>query len=155
MLLSRIFIIIFLIISGWRMPELSNINDYFIHSNNITIYNNGNTCTYNHDTQEFNDIIDSINNMCNNSHEMPAFGVSLHKETLIAIQTGIWIELEFNSTITHNDMPFSKLIFEINPEYSGFNIIRYCDNKYEGRCYYLNLDSDMSELYSLIKSYIM
>lgn len=154
MLLSKIFILIILIITGYNMPKLSNINDYFVYSNSITIYNNGQVVTFEQDTEQYETIMSAINTICQDSHEMPAFGVSLHNDTIIAIQSGIWLELSFDKEYTHNDMPFSKLLIEVNPDYSGFNIIRYHNNVYDGRCFYINLNNNMSTLYSRITSSI-
>lgn len=136
------------------MPKLSNINDYFVYSNTITIYNNGNLITFEQNSEQYNAIIVGLNDICQDSHEMPAFGVSLHDETISAIQSGLWLELTFNREYSHNDMPFSKLLIEVNPEYSGFNIIRYHNNTYDGRCFYISLANNMSTLYTTITNTI-
>ena len=83
---------------------------------------------------------------------MPAYGVSIDKDTRDALKTGLWLELKFSTTLTHNEMPFDSLLIEVDSEYSGFNIIRHHDNQYEGRCYYINLEKDMSSLYETIEN---
>ena len=143
-----------MIITEWIMPNYEQINDYFQHSENIIIYNNGESFSFGSDTANFDLIIDTINKMCHNSHEMPAFGVALNNETSEAIKSGHWIEFIFNQEYYHKDMPFSRLILNVNSEYSGFNIIRYHNGEYSGRCYYLDLTQDMSSLNDTLENII-
>ena len=124
--------------------------NYFSYADSIIIYKNGEAEEFNNQTEEFNLLLDSFLNICKDHHEMPALGVSLHNETIEALNNGIWIEFRFNKIYTHNDMPFSRLLIEVNNEFSGFNIIRYHNNEYNGRCFYLNLNNNMSDLYNSI-----
>lgn len=99
--------------------------------------------------------IDSLNNilceMLNESHQMPAFGVSIHTETLQAIKRGLWLKLQYNGTQMVDDMPFDELLIEVNSEFSGFNIVRGNRGIYEGRCYYIDLiDNTMQPLYEYL-----
>ena len=70
---------------------------------------------------------------------MPAFGVSLNDETIQAKQTGVWIELFYETTCLNNEMPFDSLLIQVEPENTGFNVIRKYDDKYDGRCFYIDL----------------
>ena len=89
--------------------------------------------------------------MIYNSYEMPAFGVSIHEHTMQALQSGFWIKFNFKEQMKHNDMPFDALLVNIMPNDKGFNLIREVDGKYEGRCFYLNLENDMQSLYDLVE----
>jgi hypothetical protein len=84
--------------------------------------------------------------MLQDSHTMPAFGVSIHTETLKAIKNGVWLKLQYNGTQEVDGMPFDELLIEVNPEFSGFNIIRGNKGIYEGRCFYIDLDNITMEL---------
>lgn len=150
MILSRIIIILILIITGNYMPVENQINDYFQYTESIVIYNESKESTYLQNDEIFDNILNSLIDLCSDSREMPAFGVSLHNETLEAMKIGLWIELNFNQEFKHNDMPFTKLLINVNPNFTGFNIIRYHNNKYDGRCFYLDLGNDMSSLYEVI-----
>ena len=152
MFITRIILIIILILSGSKIPMELQINNYFCYAESIVVYEDSKYTEYLNTDDNYQIVLDALENLCENSHEMPAFGVSLHNETIIAKNSGLWIELIFNRTIVHNDMPFTKLLIEVNSDYSGFNIIRFYDDKYEGRCFYLDLDKNMSELNNLIKS---
>ena len=94
---------------------------------------------------------DVINDMIKDSHTMPAFGVSIHIETLSAIQNGVWLKLQYNGTQSVDDMVFDELLIEVNPKFGGFNIIRGNRGIYDGRCFYIDLvDKNMSTLYNFI-----
>ena len=98
-----------------------------------------------------NNLNQILNNMLSSSHTMPALGVSLHAETLRAMQTGVWLKLQYNGTQVVDDMPFDELLIEVNPDFNGFNIIRGNRGIYEGRCYYINLvNKTMKPLYDFI-----
>lgn len=85
------------------------------------------------------------------SHTMPALGVSIHTETLDAIRNGVWIKLQYNGTQYVDDMLFDELLIQVEQDYNGFNIIRGNRGIYDGRCYYLDLISNtMSPLYEYI-----
>ena len=73
---------------------------------------------------------------------MPAFGVSLHNETLNEIKSNCWLQVNFNKEIVKNGLPFNALLFRLE-ETQGFNLIRLYDGKYEGRCLFLDLDKEM------------
>lgn len=155
MILCRILIIIVLLFSNIGTIEMNNNNilEILTTSNEIVIYNNNTTTTYETDNEEFITITEEIIKLSQVCREAPAFGVSLHNETLEAMKSGLWIEFNFNKTISHNDMPFDSLLIQVVKDYTGFNIIRKCDNKYEGRCFYVDLiDSNLSSLESTLKT---
>ena len=131
---------------------MDNINlvDHLLSCNSITIYVNGNTQTYDNESDTYNTILETLKNITKNSHEMPALGVSLDKETREALNKDMWLELNYNDTIEYLDMPFNKLTIKLEKDSYGINIIRHSNNKYEGRCYYLNLDVDTNKLYETI-----
>ncbi|MBO5910011.1 MAG: hypothetical protein J6Q15_00730, partial [Clostridia bacterium] len=62
-------------------------------------------------------------------------------------------KLQYNGTQVVDDMPFDELLIEINPEFSGFNVIRGNKGIFEGRCYYVNLvNCTMKELYQYVSN---
>ena len=47
----------------------------------------------------------------------------------------------------YEGMPFEKLLLKAEPEYRGFNLCRFFNGKYGGRCFYLDLNGgDMRAL---------
>ena len=127
--------------------EVKSVQQYLVDSNQayVIIDNKYNKV----------DNLDGLNNMLNDmlqdSRTMPAFGVSIHTETLNAIKNGVWLKLQYNGTQNVDDMPFDELLIEINPEFSGFNIIRGNKGIYDGRCFYIDLeDKTMKSLYDFV-----
>lgn len=127
--------------------ELKTIQQYLSTSSQAQVIVDNNY--YNID--DLNQLNVVLNQMLQDSHTMPAFGVSIHTETLKAIKHGVWLKLQYNGTQSLDDMPFDELLIEINPEFSGFNIIRGNRGIYEGRCFYIDLDNTtMQSLYDFV-----
>ena len=117
--------------------EVKNVQQYLVDSSQAyAIIDNKYNKVDNLD--ELNNV---LNDMLQDSHTMPAFGVSIHTETLNAIKNGVWLKLQYNGTQNVDDMPFDELLIEVNPEFSGFNIIRGNKGIYDGRCFYIDLDN--------------
>lgn len=114
--------------------------DFFTNSNRITLYKNGKNQTYEKGSPEYNYIMDSFLETIRDANEMPAFGVSMHKLTVEAMEQGTWIKFEFPEQMEHSEMPFDALLVNVVAEWQGFNIIRELNGKYSGRCYYLDLN---------------
>lgn len=122
--------------------ETKNIQQYLTNCNNAyVIINNNYTEIKNLD--ELNLV---VTDMIEDSHTMPAFGVSIHTETLKEIKKGVWLKLQYSQTNYVDDMPFDELLIEINPEFQGFNIIRGNKGIYEGRCFYIDLTNNTMRL---------
>ena len=129
--------------------ELEKITNY---STGVNVYIDGETAVYPIESEKFNEICAEWNAMLSGAHDMPAFGVSLHHETVKQIKKGVWAEFEFDKQYTSNGMPYEKLLVAVNPEWSGFNIIRYTAQRgYDGRCFYYDLvGKNMSGFYNCL-----
>lgn len=154
MLLYRLIIIFVLLFGNLStIPMDNNILEVMSSAQEIIIYQDNEKTKIQYTEDNFATISNELIKLSATCREAPAFGVSLHEETLEAIQSGLWIELKFSKTITHNEMPFEALLIQVVGEYTGFNIIRKFDDKYEGRCFYVDLiDSDLSSLEEILKS---
>lgn len=129
------------------------LNEVFDYAKEINIYYNGIKTFYRVGDDNFSKILTSWNSMLVGGHTMPAFGVSLNSQTIEGMQRGLWIEFKFEKQFEVNELPFKKLLINIQKDYTGFNIIRYNSQRgYDGRCFYYSLDKDMSEVYNLILS---
>lgn len=120
----------------------------------INVYNDGNMYVCNAGENAFNDIVTAWSEMTRGSHEMPAFGVSLDRETKKAKSSGVWVEFVFGKKLEYNEMPFENLLVNVQKSFHGFNIIRYTSKcGYDGRCFYLDiLSKDMSNLYEVLSN---
>ena len=128
------------------------LNDIIATSQSIIVYNNNVITVYRPEETPYNKIVEGWKALCENSHEMPAFGVSLNNETLEAIGSGLWVEFVFDKQYSHNSMTFEKLLVKVEKEWHGFNIVRYnAQGGYYGRCYFFDLLSkDMSQFYDVL-----
>ena len=118
----------------------------------INVYNEGKMSVYGTDNTSFNEIIIGWKSMLDGAYTMPAFGVSLDAETREALNEGLWVEFEFNRVMEYSQMTFKKLLVRVERSFSGFNLIRYTEDRgYYGRCFYYNLgNKNMSDFYDIL-----
>lgn len=90
-----------------------------------------------------------LKNLFSSARLMPAFGVSLHQETLDALNAGQWLKISFSHQQNVNGLLFDALVFQLSQS-AGLNLIREYNGKYEGRCIYLDFDEE-TNLKDLIK----
>lgn len=124
----------------------------FESARQINVYSDGVKTSYAAGSAPFSEIIASWNEMTEGARQMPAYGVSLHAETLKAMQKGVWAEFDFGKTKSSGGMTFERLLIEVQKSFSGFNLIRYnSKGGYDGRCYYLSLvGMDMGGFYRTV-----
>ena len=115
----------------------------------IYIFENGKQTTLNNNDNNFKQLKRKIEEIFSNARILPAFGVSLHSETLNAIKTENWLQLNFCKELIKNELPFNSLLFKLE-ETSGINLIRLYNGKYDGRCIYLDLENNI-DLFKVIK----
>lgn len=130
------------------------LNEIIETSESINVYNNGQTNSYAQNCDAYKKIIDGWTLMTEGVHEMPAFGVSLNKQTVKEMNSGLWVEFVFDKQYEHTGMPFEKLLINVEKQWQGFNIIRYnTEDGYSGRCFYYDLvGTNMSEFYDILSN---
>lgn len=127
--------------------EIKTIQEYILSSNQAQVIIDNDY----YNIENINELNNVLNEIMQGSHTMPAFGVSIHTETLKSLQNGVWLKLIYNGTQSVDNMPFDELLIEVKPNFSGFNIIRGNKGIYEGRCFYIDLvNKDMTLLYRFI-----
>lgn len=155
-MIKLILLIIVALLGGFMQSNfsqpLNSVEQSFSYVQSINILNNNEKLSFKNNLPEFNEVINTLNEVVQNSHNMPAFSVSLHNETINAIKHGVWIELEFDKNLSFNDMPFTALLIQVDSNAGGFNLIRKFNGKYEGRCFYLSLENTMQPLYEKLIS---
>lgn len=129
------------------------IDEYLGYINKINVIVNGKRKTYLISDNEFRLILSEMGYILGDCHDMPAFGVSIHNETVNAMKKGVWVEFFFPDTMTHNEMPFDGWLVQVEKDFTGFNIIRKYQEKYDGRCLYMRLmnGKSLDGLYRLIE----
>jgi len=132
-----------------------DLDNVFDKAAEIRVYTDGEIKNYAQGGQAFGEILGGWHNLISGAHIMPAYGVSLNRETIKAVKSGKWVEFCFDTIYESGGMPYEKLLIEVKREYYGFNLIRY--NKsygYDGRCFYYDLNGkNMSEFYELLLDY--
>lgn len=128
------------------------LNEVFEKSDKIVIYKDGQKNEYDNGSAVYGGILAEWSSLIDGAHEMPAFGVSLDRETQKELNSGLWVEFEFPQTYSTNGMPYSKLLINVVSSFYGFNLIRYQkEYGYDGRCFYYDLaGKDMSKFYDYI-----
>ena len=127
----------------------NSLVDIIDHIESFEVFENGNIRLINNKQEDFLKMKSNLKDLFSSSRLMPAFGVSLHDETLNEIKKDSWLKINFESIVEKSGLPFSSLLFKLE-EVQGFNLIRQYNNKYEGRCLYLDLDDnfDLNNLLS-------
>ena len=129
----------------------NQLKDIISQTSKINIYIDGEMNSYDNSNNVYYDIIKEYTDMSSLGREMPALGVAIHSETINAIGSGVWLEFIFDCEMIYNEMPFDRLLIEVNRDYKGYNIIRHYNGEYSGRCFYVDLlDEDMSKLYEYL-----
>ena len=134
------------------MMVFNNIDD--IHNclqyvENFDIFSNGEIEKIDKDNNKFNGIVLNLKRVFKEGFLLPAFGVSMHQETLNELESGKWLQINFNEEQIQNGLNFNSLLFKLETT-QGFNLIRKFQDRYDGRCLYLNL-SQKTDLNSLIE----
>jgi len=128
---------------------MENITEAFDEAKTVYVIKDGNEKSYSDGSAEYGLIVSAFNRMVEGARQMPAYGVSLDKETRKAKKRGLWVEFDFGKAYECSGMPFEKLLVEVADYFQGFNLIRYTSEYgYDGRCFYLDLDGkNMFEFY--------
>lgn len=122
--------------------------DLFSEEYMIEIYKNGESVELSQ--EQFNEFEEIFCESIEGARQMPAYGVSIHDHTIEAMKSGFWIKFTFDNIIVKSGMPFDSLLINVTKDCYGINIIRGLDGRYEGRCYYLDFDKTLDELYNFI-----
>ncbi|MDE7329774.1 MAG: hypothetical protein K2N30_01580 [Clostridia bacterium] len=128
------------------------IFEVFNEAEQIIVYNEGEEKSYQRGSEPYACIAECWYTMIKGAHDMPAYGVSLNRETVKALNSGLWVEFDFGKEMQANGMPFEKLLINVQKDFYGFNLIRYTSQRgYDGRCFYFDLvGKNMSNLYDLL-----
>ena len=124
--------------------------DLFNEVSMIEVYNNGQIIEMSEEEQ--NKFDDLFCEAISGAKQMPAFGVSLHDLTIEEMKEGIWVKFIFDKTIVRSEMPFDELLIHVQKDCHGFNVIRGNNGRYEGRCYYLDLEGTLDDVYDFLCS---
>lgn len=115
----------------------------------FTIFQDGKETEINKENKKFNSIFLAVEEVFAKGQILPAFGVNLHDETLNALKSDEWLQINFKEEQIKNGLSFSALLFRLDNVY-GVDLVRVNNNKYEGRCIHLNFFENLN-LKNIIK----
>ena len=116
-------------------------------STGVALYADGKESFYCRGGAEFSALERAWKEMTEGALRMPAFGVSIDALTREEMKKGIWAEFVFDGVQKVGEMPFERLLVGVKPEFCGFNLIRFFEGKYAGRCFYLDLRGKTMRLF--------
>ena len=100
----------------------------------------------------FRAIIKAWNEMTATAIRMPAFGVSIDELTRREMKQGLWTEFRYEKETSCAGMAFDRLLVCVKEEFRGFNVVRHVQEKYQGRCFYVDLSGgDMCGFAAAVK----
>ena len=100
----------------------------------------------------FRAIIKAWDEMTATAIRMPAFGVSIDELTRREMKQGLWTEFRYEKETSCAGMAFDRLLVCVKEEFRGFNVVRHVQEKYQGRCFYVDLSGgDMSGFAAAVK----
>lgn len=135
---------------------MEKLNDIIFQAEAIIIYDEGKSRKFKKDEDAYFRLLNSWTELTAKALSMPAYGVSLDALTREKMAHGLWVEFVFEKTNYYREMPFDKLLIEVEPHYCGFNLIRHYRGEYSGRCFYLDLQGkNMREFFDFLASDFM
>lgn len=129
--------------------KFDKICESFDYAAAIDIYNGENHSLVGGD---FDRVLTAVKAVFDDGFQMPALGVSIHNLTITQKSEKPWVELRFGQKCECFGMQFEGLLIFIEPDYHGCNLIRLNGDRYEGRCYYMQLSGTMRPLYDAVMS---
>ena len=122
--------------------------DIFGEAQMVKVYNDGQEIVMSEESKaEFDTLfVEALDN----ARQMPAFGVSIHKLTVEEMKSGIWVKFIYQQTMEADGMPFDELLVHVQKDMHGVNIIRGNGGSYNGRCFYLDLNGTLDEVYDFL-----
>ena len=94
-----------------------------------------------------------IESLFEGSHTLPSLAVMFENDFQEKTKEGTFVYLKFDRQYCINDLLFDELVFEVIPDYQGFNLYRGNNGIYQGRCIYIDLiNKNMQPLYDYIQT---
>lgn len=125
---------------GVIVKEDCPVVDFFQKADSVMLWKNGNCTELPVGSSAYGAFFACLDEMLADARQMPAFGVSIDSFTRKEREEGFWVEFSFLGEEECEGMPFEGLLFSVKKENCGFNVIRLYHGKYEGRCFYVDLN---------------
>jgi hypothetical protein len=129
-----------------NVTKYDNIQDAIMNADSITIHTNNQEYVLKKDSFQYDLVLNFIEDILEDSYQMPALGVALNDEIVGEKNNKDWVEFSFGNRGECSGMFFDKLLVFIENDMGGVNVFREVDGRYEGRCFYINLRDDVQRL---------
>ena len=131
---------------------MKELTDAVQTAGRIIVIADGREHCFEKDDVAFQAIIKAWDEMTATAIRMPAFGVSIDELTRREMQQGLWTEFRYEKETSCAGMAFDRLLVCVKEEFRGFNVVRHVQEKYQGRCFYVDLSGgDMSGFAAAVK----
>ena len=129
--------------------KYDNIQNAIKNADIIVISHSSKELTLLKDSFQYEMVLNYIESILENSRQVPALGVAINDEVVAEKKNKDWVEFSFNKICDIDGMFFDALLIFLEKDMGGVNVFRKVDGKYDGRCFYINLDNGVSESLSL------
>ncbi len=93
--------------------------------------------------------------MLENSRTLPAFGVMFGDMFQDYISQGNFVSLKFGKVLELSGLPFDELVFKVDSQAQGFDLVRGMNGVFQGRCIHVDLmGSDMQEFSTFVEGIV-
>ena len=131
---------------------MKELTDAVQTAGRIIVIADGREHCFEKDDVAFQAIIKAWDEMTATAIRMPAFGVSIDELTRREMKQGLWTEFRYEKETSCAGMAFDRLLVCVKEEFRGFNVVRHVQEKYQGRCFYVDLSGgDMSGFATAVK----
>ena len=131
---------------------MKELTDAVQTAGRIIVIADGREHCFEKDDVAFQAIIKAWDEMTATAIRMPAFGVSIDELTRREMKQGLWTEFRYEKETSCAGMAFDRLLICVKEEFRGFNVVRHVQEKYQGRCFYVDLSGgDMSGFAAAVK----
>lgn len=131
---------------------MKELTDAVQTAGRIIVIADGREHCFEKDDVAFQAIIKAWDEMTATAIRMPAFGVSIDELTRREMKQGLWTEFRYEKETSCAGMAFDRLLVCVKEEFRGFNVVRHVQEKYQGRCFYVDLSGgDMSGFAAAVK----
>ena len=130
--------------------EYKCIQDAIMNADSITVNISQNEYVVDKGSAQYDGLMDFVQRILDGSHQVPALGVAIHSEVIEEKKNKNWIEFKFGESSECGEMPFDSLLIFLEKDMGGINVLRSYKGKYEGRCFYINLNSNLSDFFNIL-----
>lgn len=123
--------------------------DVLPYAANYEVYLNGNKVELTVEQEQ--QVREKVEALFENSRTMPAFAVVTQELYDEQVKDGIFVSIKFDEVLHLNELPFEELVFKVEKDCYGFNLLRGMGGIFQGRCIYIDcVENNMNDLYDFL-----